>query len=647
MMLEDAPGFTRNLPEFRRPGRHANTASMCGIAGIIDKTGRRSPEELAALAQTMADAMPYRGPDDSGVWADPQGGCALAHRRLSIIDTSSAGHQPLLSGDGRHVITFNGEFYGYRDLQAELTEAGVRFASRTDTEVLLEGLARRGTALLASLDAMYAFGLWDREARRLILARDPFGEKPLYYLDRPDLFAFASELQALATLPGFDATVTRDAVAAYLCWQYVPAPATIYRAARKLPPGSMLSLGPDLVPAVERYFRFQASGPDRSARPLDELAEELTAILTRTVERRLISDVPLGAFLSGGVDSTLVAALVTKQLGRPLDTFSIGFAGHEDSEHVQAREAAALLGTRHHEQVLAPDVLALGRRIGAMLDEPNGDTSCLPVWLLSGFTRERVTVALSGDGGDELFGGYNRYFDTLAEEEQRTGGWTPGRAYLSDRILVTPEAQLAELFGAVPDGLRQDLDAERRFLDQPDRPLIHRMRELDARHYLPGAVLAKVDRMSMQHSLEVRAPLLGLEVADFAARLAAEDCVQGNYRGKLVLKRVAERWVPREWLERKKRGFGLPMDGWGKAVLLPEAAALLTSAEARLPQWIARPALEAFLAAQERSFNPYRVWALFVLETWLRHHKAEPAEEPAKPIVFLDRARRFFGRLAG
>ena len=367
---------------------------------------------------------------------------------------------------------------------------------------------------------------------------------------------------------------------------------------------------------------------------------------------------PLGAFLSGGVDSTLVAALVTKQLGRPLDTFSIGFEGHEDSEHFQAREAAALLGTRHHEQVLAPDTLALGRRIGAVLDEPNGDTSCLPVWLLSGFTRESVTVALSGDGGDELFGGYNRYFDTLAEYEDRDveaalpSGWTPGRAYLSDRILVTPEAQLADLFGAVPDGLRQDLAAERRFLEQSGRPLIHRMRELDARHYLPGAVLPKVDRMSMQHSLEVRAPLLGLEVAGFAARLAAEACVEGDrggYRGKLVLKRVAERWVPRDWLDRKKRGFGLPMDGWGKAVLLPEAAALLTAPEARLPHWIARPALDAFLAAQERNFSPYRVWALFVLETWLRHHKAEPAEEPAlaRPTIFLDRARRFFGRLAG
>ena len=631
---------------------------MCGIAGIIDKTGRRSPEELAALAQAMADAMPYRGPDDSGIWADPQGGCALAHRRLSIIDTSAAGHQPLLSAEGRHVITYNGEFYGYRDLQAELAEAGVRFTSRSDTEVLLEGLARRGTALLATLDAMYAFGLWDREARRLILARDPFGEKPLYYLDRPDLFAFASELHALATLPGFDATVTREAVANYLCWQYVPAPATIYRAARKLPPGSMLGLGPDLVPVVERYFRFQASGPDRSLRPLDELAEELTAILTRTVERRLISDVPLGAFLSGGVDSTLVAALVTKQLGRPLDTFSIGFEGHEDSEHFQAREAAALLGTRHHEQVLVPDTLALGRRIGAVLDEPNGDTSCLPVWLLSGFTRESVTVALSGDGGDELFGGYNRYFDTLAEYEDRDveaalpSGWTPGRAYLSDRILVTPEAQLAELFGTVPDGLRQDLAAERRFLEQSGRPLIHRMRELDARHYLPGAVLPKVDRMSMQHSLEVRAPLLGLEVAGFAARLAAEACVEGDrggYRGKLVLKRVAERWVPRDWLDRKKRGFGLPMDGWGKAALLPAARALLLARDGRVQDWIARPALERFFAEQEYAFSPYRVWALFVLETWLRHHPAIPAEEPvaaAPRRVFLARARRLFGMAA-
>ncbi len=629
---------------------------MCGIAGVIDKTGRRAPEDLAALAQAMADAMPYRGPDDSGVWTDPQGGCALAHRRLSIIDTSGAGHQPLLSAEGRHVITYNGEFYGYRELAVELAATGLRFTSRSDTEVLLEGLALRGTGLLARMDAMFAFGLWDRQARRLILARDAFGEKPLYYLDRPDLFAFASELHALATLPGFDPAITREAVANYLCWQYVPAPATIYRAARKLPPGSTLSLGPDLVPVVEPYFQFRASGPERSTRPLDELAEELSAILTKTVERRLISDVPLGAFLSGGVDSTLVAALVTRQLGRPLDTFSIGFEGHGESEHLQAREAAALLGTTHHEQVLAPDTLALGRRIGAALDEPNGDTSCLPVWLLSGFARQSVTVALSGDGGDELFSGYNRYFDTLDEAEDADieaalpSGWTPGRAYLSDRILVTPESRLAELFGTVPAGLARDLATERGFLERGPRPLLHRMRELDARHYLPGAVLAKVDRMSMQHSLEVRAPLLGIEIAEFAARLAAEDCVR-NGKGKLVLKRVAERWVPRDWLDRPKRGFGLPMDGWGKATLLPEAAALLTASDAKLPQWIARPALQAFLAAQERSFNPYRIWALFVLETWLRSHKAEPADEPAlitpKSRIFLGGARRFLDRITG
>jgi asparagine synthase (glutamine-hydrolysing) len=623
---------------------------MCGIAGVIDKTGRRAPVELAALVQAMADAMPYRGPDDSGVWADPQGGCALAHRRLSIIDTSAAAHQPLLSAEGRHVITYNGEFYGYRELQAELAASGLRFASHSDTEVLLEGLARRGTGLLHRLDAMFALGLWDREERRLVLARDAFGEKPLYYLDRPDLFAFASELHALATLPDFDAAVTREAVASYLCWQYVPAPATIYRAARKLPPGAMLTLGPDFVPRVEPYFRFRPDGPRRSTRKLDELAEELSAILTRTVERRLISDVPLGAFLSGGVDSTLVAAIVTQQLGRPLDTFSIGFEGHAASEHLQARETARHLGTTHHEQVLAPDTLALGRAIGAALDEPNGDTSCLPVWLLARFARQRVTVALSGDGGDELFGGYNRYFDTLAEEAAQPGGWTPGRAYLSDRILVMPEVLLAELFGTMPDGVTHDLAAERRLLEQPDQPLLHRMRDLDARHYLPGAVLAKVDRMSMQHALEVRAPLLGIEVAEFAARLAAEECVQQG-RGKLVLKRLAERWVPRDWLDRPKRGFGLPMDGWGRDALLPEARALLLAPEARLPLWIARPALEAFFAAQERSFSPYRIWALFILETWLRSHKAEPAAEPAlaerAPSVFLGRARRLLARIAG
>jgi asparagine synthase (glutamine-hydrolysing) len=623
--------------------------SMCGIAGLIDKTGRLAPADLGALAKSMADAMPYRGPDDSGVWIDPAGGCALAHRRLSIIDTSAAGHQPLLSAEGRHVITYNGEFYGYRALRAELEAEGVRFTSLSDTEVLLAALARRGLGLLDRLDAMFAFGLWDRETRRLTLARDLFGEKPLYYLDRPDLFAFASELHALAVLPGFDAGVTHAAVANYLCWQYVPAPATIYRAARKLPPGSTLTLGPSGEPVVERYFAFRPAGAIRGTRPLDELAEELEAILAATIERRLISDVPLGAFLSGGVDSTVIAALAAKKLGRPLDTFSIGFAGHADSEHHQARETARHLGTDHYEQVLAPDTVELGRRIGRVLDEPNGDTSCLPTWLLAGFARERVTVALSGDGGDELFGGYNRYFDTLAEAAAPRPGWTPGGAYLSDRILLGPDDVLAQLFGAVPPGLARDLAAERAFLDDPDWPLLHRMRELDARHYMPGAVLPKVDRMSMQHSLEVRAPLLGIDVAAFAAGLAVEDCWQPGM-GKKVLKRVAERYVPREWLDRPKRGFGLPMDGWGKDALLPITSALLLEAGGRVQHWIARPALQRFLAEQERSFSPYRVWALFVLEIWLRHHPSVPADEPALAVprtrVFLSRAWRLLGMAA-
>jgi len=619
---------------------------MCGIAGIIDKTGNRSPQELGGLAQRMADAMPYRGPDDSGVWTDPVGSCALAHRRLSVIDTSAGGHQPLLSADGRHVISYNGEFYGYRSLKAELEAEGMRFASHSDTEVLLAGLARRGSALLARLDAMFAFGLWDREARRLTLARDLFGEKPLYYVDRPDLFAFASELHGLAILPGFDAAITREAVANYLCWQYVSAPDTIYRSARKLPPGSILSLGPDGNPEITRYFSFEASGPAQSTRSLDDLAEELEALLAATIERRLISDVPLGAFLSGGVDSTVVAALVTKKLGRRLETFSIGFEGHADSEHHQARATAQHLGTEHFEQVLAPDTMELGRHIGRVLDEPNGDTSCLPTWLLSKFARERVTVALSGDGGDEMFGGYNRYFDTLAEAASPPPGWSAGQAYLSDRILLGPDAVLAQLFGAVPPGLARDLAAERSFLDRPGTPLLHRMRELDVRHYMPGAVLPKVDRMSMQHALEVRAPLLGIEVAQFAARLAAEDCwTPGS--GKRVLKRVAERYVPRDWLDRPKRGFGLPMDGWGKDTLLPAATALLLAPEGRVQHWIARPALERFLAEQATRFSPYRVWALFVLETWLSHHPAEPAEEPALVSpprrVFMSRARRLFG----
>ncbi len=605
---------------------------MCGIAGIVSKRGRLSPSDLGALAKAMADRMPYRGPDDSGLWISPDGRCALSHRRLSIIDLSSAGHQPMVSEDGQVAIAFNGEIYNFLEIRPELESKGDRFKTKSDTEVLLKALRRWDVDALLKLDAMFGLGLYDANKHELIIARDLFGEKPLYYVDTEDYFAFASELHALTILPGFDSRIDLDTIATFFCLQYVPSPRSIYQSARKLPAGCYLRLKEGHAPHVRRYFDFETSSVRASSRSVDDLADELEAILVTALRRRLISDVPLGAFLSGGVDSSTVAALATKKLGVPLKTFSIGFANQPESEHLEAAEIARYLGTEHHEQVLQGYSLDLGRHIGTVLDEPNGDSSCLPTYLVSRHARETVTVAISGDGGDEMFGGYGRYFSTADEEIRKRAGdttldwWSPGEAYISSRLLVFREQDIERLLGDIPEGLKRYLTGLRQSLDEDPRPVIQIMRELDAHNYMPGAVLAKVDRMSMQHSLEVRTPFLGIDVARFAMGLAAEDCYRGGQQGKIVLKRVAGRYLPPEWMARPKRGFGLPPQVWNKKQILPFVRPILLASDSRLGSWIDRKRIASFLDHQELEFIAYACWCLFILEIWLQTHPSASAD---------------------
>lgn len=596
---------------------------MCGIAGIVDKCGRLGPEAVGSLAERMADAMDHRGPDDSGVWTSLDGRLGLSHRRLSILDTTTAAHQPMRSRSGRTHIVYNGELYNYRELRAELERNGSVFQSTGDTEVLLAALEHEGLSVLGRLDGMFAFACFDERSRDLMLARDRFGEKPLYYMDTPELFAFASELQPLTIIPGFYPKIDADTIASYLAFQYVPAPNTIYSGIKKLPPGSSLVLRLDGSLVTQRYYAFRPGRASAPLRTLSAAGDALEEILVRAVESRLVSDVPLGAFLSGGVDSSTVVALASRVLRRPVQTFTIGFDGAPESEHVEAAEMARHIGTEHHERLLLPDGVRMCETIASQLDEPNADTSCLPTYLLSAFARETVTVAVSGDGGDELFGGYGRYLASVEESEQKIYGnmewWTPGAAYWSSRILVFPEDELAILTGRVPTALTEEIDGLRERLDGDVRPLIHRMREVDAIHYMPGAVLAKVDRMSMQHSLEVRAPFLAREVAAFAETLSEDECIlQGQ--GKAVLREVARRYFPDEFLRRPKRGFGLPMGLWGASVLLPAAHRLLLADESRLSSFIPRGQLVAYLDRMSLQFGAYRVWSLIILELWLRSH---------------------------
>lgn len=542
---------------------------------------------------------------------------------------------------GRWLITFNGELYNYRELRDQVA-AQVPVTGRTDTEVLLGAIAAWGPDALPRFDGMFAFAAFDRGTGSLLLARDPFGEKPLYTMGLPGGgLAFASELQALERVPGFDGRVSFEAVAELLSFQYIGAPRSIYESVHKVPPGHWLRIDADGRRESGRYFEFRPGADGFDGRSEEELVDALEELLVTSTRRRLISDVPLGAFLSGGVDSSTVCALVRRKLGLPLATFSIGFEGAPESEHEAARDFAAHLGTDHHERIVAPQASEFLREIGALLDEPNADSSCLPTYVLSEFARSKVTVAVSGDGGDELFGGYGRYIETLDEAARsRTVEHRPGVAYYSNRILVSSEEHVAELLGGLPPAFEGHLAHLRSSIDDGCSPLFCRLRKTDVENYMPGAVLAKVDRMSMRHSLEVRTPFLNADVARFAEGLPQSRLIAGG-QGKLLLRALAYRHLPRELINRPKQGFGLPMSKWGRDELLKVAANLLEADDSRLASALGRPALAKFLRRQRSrsGFSMYQLWGVAVLESWLRHH---PATLPA----WSERAPRAAARRA-
>ncbi|MEY6432694.1 asparagine synthase (glutamine-hydrolyzing) [Thioalkalicoccus limnaeus] len=608
---------------------------MCAIAGLLCEPGRFDASTLERILLAMRDTMTHRGPDDAGIWIDPAGGCGLAHRRLAIIDLSHEGRQPLGNRDATVQVTFNGEIYNYQTLRRGLERTGHRLRTRTDTEVLPYLFEDLDPAHLHELDGMFAFGLWHRERRRLLLARDPFGKKPLYYARGPGWFAFASELTALTQVPGFTDAIDGEALEFYLLLQYVPAPHSIYEAARKLPPGCWMTvdLAGDRLTVAEatRYTRFEPAEPARFGGPsTPERLEELRARVRDAVQKRLVSDVPLGAFLSGGVDSALVAAMVTRELDQPLATFSIGFEGADDSEHLYAREVARHLGTEHHEERLRPDTLHLVPEIAERLDEPNGDSSCLPTYLLCRYTRQHVTVALSGDGGDELFGGYGRYRDTLREAGhplrslwpavRNRRRYRPADGYLSPRWLIFQPDEVAALTGGLSATVEGCVEGWRRDLNASRQPLLHRMRHLDAETYLPGAVLAKVDRMSMQVALEVRCPLLDRSVAELAAGLPAAALWRPPAETKRLLKALASRYLPAGWMNRPKMGFGLPSNSWSRDAMLGLARDLLAASDTRLATLVEPGRLRQLIAQQADPgrFSIYQLWPLLILELWLR-----------------------------
>ena len=606
---------------------------MCGLAGFVDH--QLSSDQYCLVAETMACTIAHRGPDDSGVWVDHEAGIALAHRRLSIIDVSAAGHQPMVSASGRFLIVFNGEIYNYGDLRAELGHQSWR--GHSDTETLLAGIECWGlVSTLKRSRGMFAFALWDRLTRELKLGRDRMGEKPLYYGWQGSAFLFASELKALRAHPKFRREIDGAVLPLYLRHLSVPAPYSIYRGIRKLVPGTVVTISsgtsagtlPDPVP----YWSLRDAVAEGKRRPFhgddtDALAE-LETRLREAVNLQRIADVPLGAFLSGGIDSSLVVAMMQMQSSRPVKTFTIGFHESRYNEAHHANAVARHLGTDHSElYVTSRETLDVIPKLPQLYDEPFADSSQISTYLVSKLARQRVTVSLSGDGGDELFGGYGRYFSTGRVWRKlrlwpSRGRWLLARSlrllspevvgHLLDPILLLHDRRFRQSYADRLQALAGALECDRpeqfyalmtsqwreplmickdgnepapTLVDSEGLPSLHAYEErvmyADAVSYLPDDILVKIDRAAMAVSLETRIPLLDHRVVEFAWCLPLRFKMR-NGQGKWLLRQLLHKSVPAPLASRAKHGFGVPVDDWLRGPLREWAEDLLK--EERLNQ---------------------------------------------------------------
>jgi asparagine synthase (glutamine-hydrolysing) len=635
---------------------------MCGIAGIVAARSGSSAVDLAERARVMVECLKHRGPDDDDVWADVEAGVALGHRRLSIIDLSSAGHQPMISADGRFVISYNGEVYSHSEIRADLEARGCRFHGHSDTEVILESVSAFGLqATLQRMIGMFAIALWDRKHRSLHLIRDRLGIKPLYWARFGELFLFGSELKALRAHPGWTPRIDRAAIALFLRHNCIPAPHTIYEGVQKLEPGTILTLTPNGELRFERYWNARDVARNGLANQLQgsvfELTDRLEQLLQDAVRRRMIADVPLGAFLSGGIDSSTVVALMQTANAGPVKTFSIGFESGGYDEAPYARAVAQHLQTAHTElTVTGRQALDVIPWLPEMYDEPFADASQIPTHLVSVMTRRHVTVALSGDGGDEVFAGYNRY-------QLAAGAWSgvnrlpssirrflaAGLTMLSpDRLLsiFPPRLQtvltsdkvhkLASLLRIdarasiyrhlvthwEPTDLMPDVREPRGLIwdksveaDFPE--LLEQMQFLDLATYLPDDILTKLDRASMAVALEARVPLLDHRVVEFAWRLPRYAKFRRG-TSKWLLRQVLHRHVPPHLVERPKMGFAVPLGEWLRGPLRDWAEGLLDERRLREAGLLdvagVRKVWSDHLAG--RGSWQYPLWDVLMLEAW-------------------------------
>lgn len=618
---------------------------MCAISGIAAFKG---PGVQEAALRKMTGALRHRGPDDEGYFLDPKGKVALGHRRLSIIDLST-GHQPVFNEDGRLAVVFNGEIYNYLELRSELEKKGHRFSTRSDTEVILHLYEERGADCVERLRGMFAFALWDGRNDELFLARDRAGKKPIYYAVADGVFYFASEIQALYEIPEISKEIDDDAIDLYLTYSYIPSPYSIYRAIRKLPPAHYLRFNADGL-TVGRYWR-----PDYSRKiriDYEEAKQELVRILSRSVELRLISDVPLGAFLSGGIDSSAVVALMSRFSSQPVKTFSIGFPDKEYNELAYARQVAERFRTEHHEFMVEPNHLDVLFEIVRHYGEPYGDSSALPTWYLSRITRKYVTVALNGDGGDELFGGYAWYpvihrFNQAAHPISRKlirylhplgKGLLPRRINRGFELLEQGEAERFQTLRSYMDraqrGALYHEQFRRRLRGRAEEYLCQLYDETlpddydrsfcaDFLSYLPEDLLVKVDRASMAHGLECRSPFLDQELVEFSCGLPPEWKIQGG-RSKRILKDAVADWFPDGFLDRPKMGFSVPIGKWFRGELKPFIWDKLLQGPLTRRSLLDAESVKALLMEHERGLRNHetRLWNMLMLSLWFEAYGA-------------------------
>lgn len=651
---------------------------MCGITGFWSRVATDAPFDVSL--RRMAQAIQHRGPDASGEWIDVEAGIALGHRRLAIVDISPTGAQPMTSSTGRFVMAFNGEVYNFESLRQELASHGAEFRGKSDTEVMLAAFEFWGIrSSVERFVGMFAFALWDRQERLFYLCRDRLGEKPLYYGWIGHAFAFGSELKSLKAHTGWEAEIDRDAISLFLRYGYVPGPYSIYKGISKLPPGTLLTIDASAIdtqasPEPVPYWSARQIAEDGLKTPWQgnpkDAVDDLEKLLRESIRQQMIADVPLGAFLSGGIDSSTVVALMQAQSMRPIKTFSIGFHEKAFDEAVYAREVAKHLGTDHTELYVSPnEAMAVIPRLPDLYDEPFADSSQIPTFLVAELARRHVTVSLSGDAGDELFAGYSRY--AVADLLRRRIAWLPlpARRAIAQFAREAPASTIELIFGWAERGLpkfgrgtfiekvrksSELIEAEspaamyRQFVSQWRNPdavtinsiepasdffdpaslpetadFIHQMMYIDLVTYLPDDILVKVDRAAMGVSLEARIPLLDHRIVEFAWRLPLDIKVRNGIT-KWPLRQLLYRYVPPTLLERPKMGFGIPIGEWLRGPLREWAEDLLSERRLRDEGYFNPEPIRTMWREHNDGVRNWQghLWSILMFQAWLATQNA-------------------------